>query len=145
MKQDLTIPQEFHLTQTKFHFTPTTQRHSRCLTTNRVEALRSLTIWTQKSWQCKRPFRCTNFCCPCPRQEVREWKSNPLFLPDPTLHRMAMLLPKLQRRGFPLALPVRMEDWWGGGNQIISPKKNHKGLFLMGSCSSMVIGGSSTD
>ena len=36
----------------------------------------------------QRPFKCTCccFCCPSTRQEVRECKSNALFLPDPARH-----------------------------------------------------------
>lgn len=92
----------------------------------------------------QRPFRCTCccFCCPSARQEVREQKSNPLFLSVPPLHGMAVLLQKLHRRGLSLALPVRMrEDSGEGGSQIVSPTENHTGLFLVGSCL-LLVGGS---
>ena len=100
----------------------------------------------------QRPFKCTCFCCPSSGQEVIERKSNPLFLPDPTLHHMAVLFPKPWRWGLSLALTSQYGRRFRGDgnliNQLIHLRKITKGFsffffprdFLMSSCFSVIIG-----
>lgn len=67
----------------------------------------------------QRPFRCTCccLCCPSARQEVRECRSYPWFLPDPSLPSILVLLPEWHRRGLSLALMFRMKEESGGGGK----------------------------
>lgn len=90
----------------------------------------------------QRPFRCTCccFCCPSTRQEVRGWKF-PLFLPDPGLLSIVVLLRKLYRRVFSLALQIERRE----EARLSHLRKIRKGFFLVGSGSSVLIGGSSTN
>ena len=84
----------------------------------------------------QRPFRCTccYFCCPFTRQEVREHKSNSLFLSDLTLHSIVLLLPEWHTRVFSLVLLVRMKEesrkGWGGDAKLCHLKKITEGFFL---------------
>lgn len=76
----------------------------------------------------QRPFRCTCccFCCPSTRQEVKEWKSNPLFLSDPPIHtRLCSFQNCKGVRGRAFHGPCEKRE-----NQIVSPQTNNKGLFL---------------
>ena len=88
--------------------------------TLRPSVLRVTDSIGQEVMAMQRPFKCICFCCPYSGQEVREWKSNPLFLPDPAVHHMVVLFPKPWKWGFSLALTSQYGRRFGGGENLIN-------------------------
>lgn len=94
----------------------------------------------------QRPFRCTCccFCCPSARQEVREQSPITGSCRSNSSQR-GCAFPKLHRRGFFTGSASQNERrQWGGRKPDCLIEGIHKGLFLVDSCFSELIGGSCT-